>query len=84
MNTRQLTLFGLVAALLALLPVQAEVRWLDKIAAIAGQDVITQVELEQESQLIASELRARKARTPSPEQFRRQVLERLILQKLQP
>lgn len=83
MNTRQLTLFGLVAALLALLPVQAEVRWLDKIAAIAGQDVITQVELEQESQLIASELRARKARTPSPEQFRRQVLERLILQKLQ-
>ena len=83
MKTRHMTLLSLVLTLLLTLPAQAEIRWLDKIAAIAGEDIVTTLELEQEMQLIANELRARQSPMPPADRFEKQVLERLIVQKLQ-
>ncbi len=77
-----LTLILLTA--LAWLPVaHAEVMWLDKIVAIAGEQAITQAELEREKKLIRQQLQARDAKIPSGAAFDRQILERLILKKLQ-
>ncbi|HHJ20664.1 MAG TPA: molecular chaperone SurA, partial [Gammaproteobacteria bacterium] len=83
MKTRHMTLLSLMLTLLLTLPAQAEIRWLDKIAAIAGEDIVTTLELEQEMQLIANELRARQSPMPPADRFEKQVLERLIVQKLQ-
>ncbi len=73
--------------LLALLPVTsnaiAETQWLDSIVAIAGQDIITEQELRQELQVIVRELKARETKLPAKEVLIPQVLERLIIKKLQ-
>jgi peptidyl-prolyl cis-trans isomerase SurA len=61
----------------------AETQWLDKIVAIAGQDIITEGELRQELQIIVRELKARKTKLPAKEVLIPQVLERLIVKKLQ-
>ena len=61
----------------------AKVQWLDRIVAIAGQEAITQTELEKEKQLILQQLRARKARIPEGDALDKQILERLILKRLQ-
>ena len=69
--------------LLAATSLQAEVQWLDRIVAIVGDDVVTQLELQQEGAAIARELKARKTPLPDRDVFIRQVLERLIVKKLQ-
>jgi len=61
----------------------AETQWLDNIVAIAGQDIITEGELKQELQIIVRELNARKTKLPAKEVLIPQVLERLIIKKLQ-
>ncbi len=78
-----LLLATLLAGGLSAQRANAKVRWLDRIVAIAGQEAITQNELEKEKQLILQQLRARKARIPEGEALDRQILERLILKRLQ-
>lgn len=63
--------------------VQAEVRWLDNIVAVAGQQTITQSELDNENKLVARELRSRGSTNTDQTALSRQVLERLVLKKLQ-
>ena len=79
-------LAGLLLALALALPAapaRAAVQWLDRIVAIAGQEVITQRELDAAVQRIAAQLRAQGAELPAPAALRRQVLEKLIVDKLQ-
>ncbi|RUM94316.1 MAG: molecular chaperone SurA [Thiothrix sp.] len=61
----------------------AEPQWMDRIVAIAGQDIITERELKQELQAIVRELKARETKLPAKEVLIPQVLERLIVKKLQ-
>lgn len=73
----------LLLILLATSAAQAEVQWLDRIVAIAGDDVVTQLELQREGLTIQRELQARKTPLPARDVFIRQVLERLVIKKLQ-
>ncbi len=73
----------LLLVLLGALPAQAGVQWLDRIVAIAGQEVITARELDQAVQRIVQQLQAQHAELPPAAALRRQVLERLIVEKLQ-
>ncbi len=73
----------LVALLFVPSSATAETQWLDKIVAIAGQDIITEGELRQELQIIVRELKARQTKLPAKEVLIPQVLERLIVKKLQ-
>lgn len=63
--------------------VQAEVRWVDQIVALAGNEIITQSELTGETQFIGAQLRASGRGTPSANELRKEVLEQLIIKKLQ-
>ena len=56
---------------------------LDKIIAIVDDNIITQVELNERIKLISQQLKQRGNRLPSHDSLRKQVLERLILEKLQ-
>lgn len=73
----------LLLILLAASTAQAEVQWLDRIVAIAGDDVVTQLELQREGLTIQRELKARKTPLPARDVFIRQVLERLVIKKVQ-
>ena len=75
----------LYVLLILLLPLTAiaETQWLDRVVAIAGQDIITESELRQELQVIAQELQSRQVKLPAQEVLIPQVLERLIVKKLQ-
>jgi peptidyl-prolyl cis-trans isomerase SurA len=75
----------LYVLLILILPLSAiaETQWLDRVVAIAGQDIITERELRQELQVIAQELQSRQVKLPSQEVLIPQVLERLIVKKLQ-
>jgi peptidyl-prolyl cis-trans isomerase SurA len=56
---------------------------LDKIIAIVDDNIITQVELDERIKLISQQIKQRGSRLPSHDSLRKQVLERLILEKLQ-
>ncbi|RFA31274.1 molecular chaperone SurA [Alkalilimnicola ehrlichii] len=56
---------------------------LDRIVAVVNDDVVLASELEQEMQQIAAQLQAQGARLPPIQVLREQVLERLIIQRLQ-
>jgi len=56
---------------------------LDKIIAIVNDDVITQIELDERIHLISQQLKQQGSRLPSIDNLRKQLLERLILEKLQ-
>lgn len=56
---------------------------LDKIIAIVDDSIITQIELDDRVKLITQQLKQRGSRLPSPDTLRKQILERLILEKLQ-
>jgi peptidyl-prolyl cis-trans isomerase SurA len=56
---------------------------LDRIIAIVEQDVVLDQELTREAQLISAKMNANKIRLPPPMILRKQVLEGLIMQKLQ-
>jgi len=71
-----------LAALLAVTPTMAA-QVLDRIVAVVNDDVVLQSELEQEVATIAAQLRQRNIAMPDEQTLTRQVLERLIMQRLQ-
>ncbi len=56
---------------------------LDSIVAVVNDDVVVQSELEHEMGLVVPQLQQQGTAIPPPEQLRKQVLERLILKRLQ-
>lgn len=56
---------------------------LDKIIAIVDDNIITQLELDERVKLISQQLKQQGNRLPSQSTLRKQILERLILEKLQ-
>lgn len=56
---------------------------LDKIVAIVDNDIITQLELEERVKLIKQQLKPQGNRLPPEDVLQKQILERLILEKLQ-
>ncbi|MCB1875978.1 MAG: peptidylprolyl isomerase [Chromatiales bacterium] len=62
---------------------KAAVEPLDRILVIVNEDVITTNEFFTEARRIMTQLRQQGTRLPPPEVFQRQVLERMILQRIQ-
>ncbi|MDN5848481.1 MAG: peptidylprolyl isomerase [Nitrococcus sp.] len=56
---------------------------LDRIVAVVNDSVVLQSELNQELAIVSQQLRQRNMRLPDPENLQRQVLEQLIVDKLQ-
>ncbi len=73
----------LLATLLFGAAVQAEVRQLDRIAAIVDNDVIMQSQLDQRLREVEQTIAKRGAQLPPRDQLIAQVLERLILENIQ-
>lgn len=78
------------AALVGLTPIatfsstaQAAAEELDSIVAVVNDDVVVQSELKREMDLVIPQLQQQGTAIPPPEQLRKQVLERLILKRLQ-
>lgn len=61
----------------------AEVRSLDHIVAVVNEDVITQTELERRIGMIKGQLAQRNVSLPPADVLQRQVLDRLLLERLQ-
>ena len=64
-------------------PASGEPVSLERIVALVNDDVVLASELEAEVTTVRRELERRNVRMPQPQQLRRQVLERLIMQTLQ-
>lgn len=62
---------------------KADVVALDKIIVIVDENIITQLELENRVKLISQQLKQQGSQLPPDDVIRQQVLERLILEKLQ-
>lgn len=80
--------FSLFSLLLLLLPAtqiiaKSSVVPLDKIIVIVDNNIITQIELDDRMKLISQQLKQQGNKLPSLDTLRKQVLERLILEKLQ-
>lgn len=80
--------FSLFSLLLLLLPAtqliaKPAVIPLDKIIAIVDDNIITQLELDERVKLISQQLKQQGSTLPSRDTLRKQILERLILEKLQ-
>ena len=80
--------FSLFSLLLLLLPAtqiiaKSSVVPLDKIIVIVDNNIITQIELDDRIRLISQQLKQQGNKLPSLDTLRKQVLERLILEKLQ-
>jgi peptidyl-prolyl cis-trans isomerase SurA len=56
---------------------------LDAIVAVVNDDVVVQSEVEHETSLVVPQLQQEGTAVPPPDQLRKQVLERLILKRLQ-
>jgi len=82
---RQFSYFGIFFLLFASaqLAAKPEVVLLDKIIAIVDDNIITQIELNDRVERITQQVKQRGNRLPPAEILRKQVLERLILEKLQ-
>ncbi len=65
------------------LGVQARIEELDTIVAVVNDDVIVQSELQKEIKLIVPQLQQQGTAAPPREQLEKQVLDRLILKRLQ-
>ena len=81
-------IFSLLSLFILLLPAnqllaKPSVIPLDKIIAIVDDNIITQIELNERIKLISQQLKQQGSRLPSPDTLRKQILERLILEKLQ-
>ena len=83
MKIKRLQSFCLLTLLLLMQPAIAEVQWLDNIIATVGSDIVTRSELQHEGFMIQKELQARNTQLPSQKDFINQVLERLIMKKIQ-
>lgn len=74
-----------LAALLAtgLSCAHADTQWLDSIVAQAGDEVITQSDLDRATRQASAQIKARTGQQPPKDELRREVLEQLIITKLQ-
>lgn len=77
------TLFSLFIILTLATPLHAATREINGIAAVVNDDVITRNELEQRVDTLSKQLSAKGTRLPSREILKRQLLERMIVEKLQ-
>ena len=80
--------FSLLSLLFLLMPAtqlmaKSTVIPLDKIIAIVDDNIITQIELDERVKLISQQLKQKGNQLPSIDNLRKQILERLILEKLQ-
>lgn len=74
----------LLLCLLAVAPwVQAEEQLLDRVVAIVGNDIIVQTELTRHSDSIRQQLLERNTQLPAAGTFTRQVLDKLIIDRIQ-
>ncbi|MBK1704255.1 peptidylprolyl isomerase [Halochromatium glycolicum] len=73
----------LVMMAAAVAPALAQVQPLDAIVAVVNDDVIVQSELEDEIAMLIPELQARGAALPDPQTLQQQMLDELILERLQ-
>ena len=62
---------------------KADVVLLDKVVAVVDDNIITQLELQDRIKLVQQQLKQQGNRVPPIDIFRKQVLERLIIEKLQ-
>jgi peptidyl-prolyl cis-trans isomerase SurA len=69
--------------LLALAVQWGQAQELDAIVAVVNDDVVLESEVARETNLVIPQLEQQGTAVPSPEQLRKQVVERLILKKLQ-
>lgn len=81
-------IFSFFSLLILLLPTaqliaKPAVIALDKIVAIVNDEIITQIELDERIKLISQQIKQKGGRLPSQDTLNKQVLERLILEKLQ-
>lgn len=74
--------FG-VLLLMALSVQWAQAQELDSIVAVVNDDVVLESEVARETNLVIPQLQQQGTAVPPPEQLRKQVVERLILKKLQ-
>ncbi len=82
--TNLLRLSCAIIALLALTPLQAEEpAALDRIVAVVNEDAILQSDLDNMLHAVRAQLRRQDIETPPPASLRKQVLERLIVSRLQ-
>jgi len=74
----------LVSLLLAALPVRSETEQLDKVIAIVGEDVVLQSELQERTQSVMQRLReSGNPQLPTETELRDQILDQLVLERLQ-
>ena len=73
----------LLAGLLTALSVQAEILHVDRIIAVVNDDVVLESEVTTRLRTVKAQLAQRNTRLPPEEALRKQVLERLILLRLQ-
>lgn len=73
----------LLAGLLTALSVQADILYVDRIIAVINDDVILESELTNRMRTVKAQLTQRNTRLPSEEVLRKQVLDRLIMLRLQ-
>ncbi len=76
-------LLTLALSLLVLTPARADVQFLDRVVAIVDQDVIMLSELERRTEIVREQLQARGTRLPPPGALREQVLDKMVLDRLQ-
>jgi peptidyl-prolyl cis-trans isomerase SurA len=62
---------------------EEQVKWIDGIIAVVNDDVITQTELKRQLQSMLQQLRSQKVELPPIETIRQQVLERMVIARLQ-
>ncbi|PZP60233.1 MAG: molecular chaperone SurA, partial [Azospira oryzae] len=83
----RLTVILLVSATGALASLSAlaaeRIRLLDRIVAVVNDEVITQDELERRLELVKKQLARQGTELPDSEALRRQILERLIMDRIQ-
>lgn len=76
-------LFLIASLLLSLAPAHATAQTLDRIVAIVEDDVILEHELDREVAMVSSKLRSSNVSMPPEYVLRKQVIERMIVDKLQ-
>ena len=80
----QLLLLGQLLLPFAIMPsAQADEQFLDRVVAIVDTDIILQTELNRRSALIRQQLLERDTRLPDSDTFARQVLDKLIIDRIQ-
>lgn len=83
MNKSITAFLSAVSLLAAVSTASAEVRWLDGIVALAGNEIITLSELNGESSFLVSQLKSAGREAPPNDELQQEVLEKLIVSKLQ-